>query len=127
MPRGIPYTEVSYTSPIWYRLRARQLKRFPWCRYCQLSGLRVRATHVDHVIPHRGDSELFADEANLQSLCALHANTTKQVEEILGEEIGCSLDGTPRGKNHPWHGGSPDVPKNTAQKIGRLLRDRKRK
>lgn len=34
-------------------------------------GLLVIASVVDHVIPHRGDRELFWDSANHQALCRL--------------------------------------------------------
>ena len=53
----------------WQRLRGEQLLREPWCRSCAASGLRVRATEVDHIRPHRGDRALFSDPDNLQSLC----------------------------------------------------------
>ena len=32
-------------------------------------GRLVKATVVDHIIPHRGDAKLFWDEGNWQSLC----------------------------------------------------------
>lgn len=120
------YTEISYTSKAWLKRRAKQLKEFPWCKYCQLNNMRSKATHVDHIKPHRGDPKLFDDDTNLQSLCAICANTVKQAEEVLGEEIGCDLSGFPRGANHPWRGGSIERPANTSIKIGRELRDRKR-
>ena len=32
-------------------------------------GRLVKASVVDHIIPHRGDAKLFWDESNWQSLC----------------------------------------------------------
>ena len=59
-----------YSLPVWTeRLRPAQLLREPWCRECAKAGRRVRATVVDHIVPHRGDMRLFTDPGNLQSLC----------------------------------------------------------
>lgn len=75
-----------YTLPIWRDdLRPGQLLREPFCRECSsraaLDGLphllRVRATDVDHIEPHRGDWSKFTDRNNLQSLChACHSRKT---------------------------------------------------
>ena len=53
----------------WKRARVRYLKAHPLCVRCQLAGILVKATVVDHIKPHRGDVELFWDESNWQSLC----------------------------------------------------------
>lgn len=75
-----------YTLPIWVNdLRPQQLLREPFCRECSrraaLEGLphlsRVRATDVDHVVPHRGVWSRFIDRSNLQSLChSCHSRKT---------------------------------------------------
>lgn len=127
MPRGREYSEVSYQTREWAILRAKQLKKEPWCRYCRQNHMRTKATHADHIKPHRGNPALFRDPDNLQSLCTVCANTVKQVEEIIGEEIGCDLLGNPRGANHPWNGGSVDRPQHTSRSIGRMLQDRKKR
>ena len=59
-----------YTNPRygWKHRRDAQLAREPFCRECAGRGFRVRATDVDHVIPHRGDLQLFL-HGELQSLC----------------------------------------------------------
>jgi 5-methylcytosine-specific restriction protein A len=41
------------------------LSAHPICAICQ----RKAATVLDHVVPHRGDSELFWDQSNWQALC----------------------------------------------------------
>lgn len=67
-----------YTDPRygWEYRRSKHLLAEPWCRTCAAKGLRVRATDVDHVVPHRGNVELFL-HGELQSLChACHAAKT---------------------------------------------------
>ncbi len=53
----------------WRKARAAYLRRHPLCVECQKEGKLTPATVVDHIIPHRGDSKLFWDESNWQSLC----------------------------------------------------------
>ena len=67
-----------YTDPRyhWAERRTAQLLAEPFCRECARSGLRNRATDVDHIQPHRGDVELFTKGA-LQSLChSCHSRKT---------------------------------------------------
>ncbi|WP_343073149.1 HNH endonuclease signature motif containing protein [Salicibibacter cibarius] len=46
------------------------LRRNPLCVHCEEDGLLTPATEVDHIVPHKGDKELFWDsENNWQSLC----------------------------------------------------------
>lgn len=54
----------------WQRSRAAYLADNVWCVVCLARGLYVAAEEVDHIIPHKGDAELFADPDNWQSLCA---------------------------------------------------------
>ena len=61
-----------YSTPTWQRLRAEHLLVEPFCRECARSGIRTRATIVDHIRPHRGDWRLFTDTTNYQSLCKFH-------------------------------------------------------
>lgn len=69
-----------YRTDKWLReLRPEQLLREPFCRECSRNGLRVRATDVDHIEPHRGDWSKFTDRNNLQSLChACHSRKTAE-------------------------------------------------
>lgn len=41
----------------------------PLCTRCRARGRYVKATVVDHIVPHRGDQKLFWDRSNWQSLC----------------------------------------------------------
>lgn len=75
-----------YTLPVWTDdLRPTQLLREPFCRECTRRAvreglpylMRVRATDVDHIVPHRGVWSRFIDRSNLQSLChACHSRKT---------------------------------------------------
>lgn len=67
-----------YTAPSygWKKRRSAQLAREPWCRECSRRGERVRATTADHVIPHRGNLDIFL-HGELQSLCdSCHSRKT---------------------------------------------------
>jgi 5-methylcytosine-specific restriction protein A len=58
-----------YRTSAWKALRLNQLRSEPLCRMCKAEG-RIKAASVcDHITPHRGDTALFHDPANLQSLC----------------------------------------------------------
>ncbi|MGM9649216.1 MAG: HNH endonuclease [Butyricicoccaceae bacterium] len=78
-PRAVRHK--MYGSRQWARIRQDQLMREPFCRSCAAQGRRVRATEVDHIIPHRGDASLFADKNNLQSLCK-RCHSMKTMQEI---------------------------------------------
>lgn len=69
----------------WQKRRTEQLLAEPFCRECAAKGLRVYATDVDHVVPHKGNVELFLHGA-LQSLChACHsAKTMRENAESFG-------------------------------------------
>jgi hypothetical protein len=49
--------------------RSAQLAAEPLCRMCLAAGQIQAANIADHVVPHRGDLDLFWNGA-LQSLCA---------------------------------------------------------
>ena len=39
------------------------------CEECLKEGRYVKATVVDHIVPHRGDPALFWDRSNWRGLC----------------------------------------------------------
>ena len=45
------------------------LNENPWCNLALMRGEFEPATEVDHIIPHRGNRELFWDQNNWQSIC----------------------------------------------------------
>ena len=53
----------------WQKVSKRYLKANPLCKQCQCESRLAQAEVVDHIIPHRGDRQLFWDESNWQSLC----------------------------------------------------------
>lgn len=65
----------------WDQLRAKQLKKDPFCAYCLEFNVYKAANVVDHKIPHKGDMNLFKDPENLQSLCVTCHNRYKQRQE----------------------------------------------
>jgi 5-methylcytosine-specific restriction protein A len=48
------------------------IKANPLCIECNKAGIVTAATDVDHIIPHRGNMELFWDSDNWQALCKRH-------------------------------------------------------
>ena len=85
-----PQTKKLYNSRQWNALRAGQLAREPWCADCLAEGRHVMANEVDHIKPHNGDTSLFLDANNLQSLCKPHHSR--------------------KTANEKWHAGSDDPP-----------------
>ena len=60
----------------WWRRESKLfLRKNPKCVDCEADGRTEAATIVDHVIPHRGDRELFRDRSNWQGLCKPHHDT----------------------------------------------------
>ena len=53
----------------WRKARKVFLSCHPLCVECLKNGVLIPATVVDHIVPHRGDRELFWDEQNWQPLC----------------------------------------------------------
>ena len=53
----------------WQKASKAFLREHPLCAECLKRGRYTQATVVDHIIPHRGDSRLFWDSGNWQSLC----------------------------------------------------------
>lgn len=62
----------------WRKYRRWFLERHPLCNICG-----APATVVDHIIPHKGDKELFWDINNHQALCK-HCHDVKTVREDGG-------------------------------------------
>ena len=56
----------------WRKARRQYLEAHPLCVECMKEGRYVKATDVDHIVPHRGDQKLFWDRSNWQALCHRH-------------------------------------------------------
>ena len=98
----------------WDKARADFLAAHPHCVKCAMTGHRVQATVVDHKVPHRlgaartpeeisSARKRFWDRTNWQPLCTTHHSSTKQREEKLGGERGCTVEGRPIDPDHPWN------------------------
>jgi 5-methylcytosine-specific restriction enzyme A len=72
--------EQGYTNEWLARARAYR-KQHPLCVMCYKRGKLTPAQCVDHIIPHQGNSQLFWDEGNWQSLCNPCHNGPKRREE----------------------------------------------
>lgn len=87
-------------------MRAGQLARFPYCQCPHHAGRPNApiADVVDHKIAHRGDSKLFFDVNNLQSMAKVCHDSRKQSEEKGGAGFlaGCDESGLPLDKSHPF-------------------------
>lgn len=67
-----------YNRRPWRRLSQQYLAAHPWCAECQREQRLTLATQVDHIEPHRGDQDLFWDDANWQGLChGCHSRKTQ--------------------------------------------------
>lgn len=53
----------------WRKARETWLTKEPLCVSCKAMGRVTPASVVDHITPHRGDSKLFWNTSNWQSLC----------------------------------------------------------
>lgn len=72
----------------WRKRRAEFLKEHPLCEECLKRGLLVKATDVDHIIPHRGNQKLMWDQNNWQALChACHSRKTASEDGGFGNSM----------------------------------------
>lgn len=65
-----------------YGLRRHILDRDPWCARCALKGIVTHSDTVNHKVAHKGDPELFWDEANLEGVCSPCHSSDIQKEEV---------------------------------------------
>lgn len=91
----------------WQQRRRQQLQHHPLCVMCRAKGIVAVATVADHVVPHKGNYDLFW-HGELQSLCAFHHNKTKQRIERKGSKAidveysnACDVHGKPIDPRHP--------------------------
>lgn len=78
-----------YKTARWQKLRLDVLSRDGWT--CQKTGVALVGKYpapnspvVDHIIPHRGDPDLFWDQANLQAVSKQYHDSEKQRLEKSG-------------------------------------------
>ena len=89
--------EQGYTNR-WARVAHHFLREHPVCVLCSAADRVTAATLVDHVIPHRGDDDLFWRESNWQALCAPCHNGPKRRADLLAARLAAGgAVPTPRG------------------------------
>ena len=70
----------------WQRARKHYLAGHPLCIQCLAEDRLVPATEVDHILPHKGDQQLFWDEMNWQALCKpCHSRKTAKEDGRWGQ------------------------------------------
>ena len=90
-----------YNTGLWQARREEQLDKEPYCKFCKEDGKDRVATIADHIVPHKGDVDLFF-KGELQSLCKWHHDTSKQQVETRGYRSGFDNEGYPLDARHPW-------------------------
>jgi 5-methylcytosine-specific restriction protein A len=65
----------------WTKARKLFLDDNPLCNFCNHIGRIEAATVVDHIIPHKGDYDLFWNVNNWQALCTTCHASVKQRQE----------------------------------------------
>ncbi len=70
---------------------------------CRAIGNQTKATHVDHIEPHKGDQRLMWNKLNWQPLCAHCHNSHKQSQDRTGVLRGVDTAGIPLDPNHEWN------------------------
>jgi 5-methylcytosine-specific restriction enzyme A len=93
-----------YKSRRWKKLRLKHLKKEPYCQCPHHKGKMVEGNVVDHIKPHKGDTRLFWDENNLQTLTKPCHDKFKQSEERGGRGFnqGCDVHGNPLNDLDHW-------------------------
>lgn len=72
----------------WQKARKAYLRKHPLCKHCEENGRIEPATVIDHIIPHRGDKQLFWDrDNNWQPLCeSCHNRKTARYDGGFGNK-----------------------------------------
>lgn len=72
----------------WQKVRKHFLKEFPLCAECERQGRLTAAAVVDHIVPHKGNKELFWDTRNWGPLCkTCHDRITVLYDGGFGREV----------------------------------------
>jgi 5-methylcytosine-specific restriction protein A len=74
-----------YTSK-WDAAAAKFKRAYPRCLGCAAVGREVATEVVDHVVPHRGDAELFWNVEQWQPACRWHHDVVKKRLEAMFDQ-----------------------------------------
>lgn len=91
-----------YNTTRWRKIREQQLRKEPLCEMCLQDRRIENATVCDHVEPHKGDVEKFY-AGPFQSLCKVHHDSAKAIQESRGVLPGGDAAGRPIDPNHHWN------------------------
>ena len=80
-PENRPSASARGYDDRWRQASRRFLNGHPVCVRCEAAGRLTGATVVDHKVPHKGDRDLFWDEANWQPLCSRCHNAKTAAED----------------------------------------------
>lgn len=94
-----------YGTAKWRRLSKWKKAVNPLCEYCQQAGWITKTEVVDHIVPHKGDINLFYDSSNLRSSCKRCHDSIAKKKDKQGFAPGVGKDGVPLDSEHPWHKG----------------------
>lgn len=89
----------------WRKARVYYLQKHPLCRPCQAKGQLTVATIVDHIIPHKGDRQLFWDSANnWQPICkpCHDLKTWKEARQAMSTSTRTVVCGPPGSGKTTW-------------------------
>lgn len=76
---------IGYNLRAWIRQAAAYRIDHPWCVLCPPEAKRL-STEVDHIMPHRGDADLFWDQRNWQAVCrSCHSKKTAREVGLGGQ------------------------------------------
>lgn len=70
-----------YDTARWRTERRQFLNDNPYCIDCQSIGETVKATIVDHQIPHKNNETLFWDKSNWRPRCKRHHDIKTATED----------------------------------------------
>ena len=85
-----------YNNRAWRRVRKEFLSRpeNALCLHCLKEGRTTLATVVDHIVPHKGDLDLFWDESNWRPCCqSCHNRSTAKYDGGFGNKVKPKPDG----------------------------------
>jgi 5-methylcytosine-specific restriction protein A len=79
---AIRFNQQLYNTNRWRKLKSEHLKEHPYCCKCGISKNEI-SLQVHHIIPPRGNEELFFDENNLTSICPVCHKiiTTREIQK----------------------------------------------
>lgn len=86
-----------YRDPAWKRNRLEQLRKQPLCERCLTRGVYTLANVAHHVVPHKGDYNLFWNGELASSCESCHNIDEQRIERGGKPRSDCDDDGWPKG------------------------------